>query len=307
MLRGDNDFDDAVVAKRGSVDMETTTTVLDAHGRSLYGRAAAVRVVRDTHCGGDRRERLQALERGLEVLAFLNHVGAATSGQVASATGLKRATAHRILGVLVDLGLLRHDVPNRQYGLTARVRDLSGGFRDAPWVDEIAAPRMREWTRIQHWPLMLLTPLGTRGLIRVSTDDEAVISADRLVSGQVVPSSSPTLARLLDAFPPASHSPASPASADVELARIEGFVSSPTGCYRGGRIGVPVRVHHDVRGYVVMRCLPQMATDPEESRFWALELRALAQRIASQTVAAESATADLAKESCGACSLELGE
>ena len=133
------------------------------------------------------RERLQALERGLDALSFLNRYGAGTSTQVAKALQLKRSTAHRILAVLVNMGLLRHDPLNHQYILCGRVGELSNRFRDDDWVLTSALPAMKAWTREHHWPLVLTTPLAGKLVVRASTDYESPISVDRFHCGQVIP------------------------------------------------------------------------------------------------------------------------
>jgi hypothetical protein len=70
-------------------------------------------------------ERMQSMERGLGVLEHLNRVGFATTSQIARALELKRATVHRIAGVLADLGYLYVDRPSGLLMLTAAVMSLS--------------------------------------------------------------------------------------------------------------------------------------------------------------------------------------
>jgi len=132
-------------------------------------------------------ERLQSLERGLEVLAWMNRNGSGRSGQIARALRLTRSTTHRILSVLVELGLLRVDPASHQYFLDAGVLGLSRGFRDDPWLANVAGPRLRAWTAQHHWPLLLVTPVGGVPTVRVSTDHDSPISVDRFVPGEPMP------------------------------------------------------------------------------------------------------------------------
>ena len=64
---------------------------------------------------------------------------------------------------------------------------LSRGFRDDPWLANVAGPRLRAWTAQHHWPLLLVTPVGGVPTVRVSTDHDSPISVDRFVPGEPMP------------------------------------------------------------------------------------------------------------------------
>ncbi len=223
------------------------------------------------------RERLQALERGLETLSLLNRFGAATSTHVAKALGLKRSTAHRILAVLVNLGLLRHDALNHQYILCSRVGELSSGFRDDDWVSESAVPLMKAWTHEHRWPLVLTTPLAGRLVVRASTDYESPMSVDRFHSGQVIPVQGSTAGLIYLAFCPER----STGAAAEELSRIRaaGYVARPTACFTGGRISVPLRLEEPFSGCITMRARAENIEVISEVHSWVESLRSLASKI----------------------------
>jgi IclR family mhp operon transcriptional activator len=239
------------------------------------------------------RERLQALERGLEALSFLNRYGAGTSTQVAKALQLKRSTAHRILAVLVNLGLLRHDPLNHQYILCGRVGELSSGFRDDDWVLSSAIPAMRAWTREHHWPLVLTTPVAHKLVVRASTDYESPMSIDRFHCGQVIPIRGSTAGLLYLAYSPASQE-ASPVDAPADqktatddipqssepedFARIRsaGYVARPTACFTGGRISVPLRTTAPFAGAITMRARAENIEVMSELHSWVTSLKQLA-------------------------------
>jgi DNA-binding IclR family transcriptional regulator len=243
------------------------------------------------------RERLQALERGLEALSFLNRYGAGTSTQVAKALQLKRSTAHRILAVLVNLGLLRHDPLNHQYILCGRVGELSSGFRDDDWVLSSAIPAMKAWTREHHWPLVLTTPLANKLVVRASTDYESPMSIDRFHCGQVIPIHGSTAGLLYLAYTPASQevSSADPAPSDQktpmddipqttepeDFARIRsaGYVARPTACFTGGRISVPLTTTAPFVGAITMRARAENIEVMSELHGWVASLQQLASRI----------------------------
>jgi IclR family mhp operon transcriptional activator len=243
------------------------------------------------------RERLQALERGLEALSFLNRYGAGTSTQVAKALQLKRSTAHRILAVLVNMGMLRHDPLNHQYILCGRVGELSSRFRDDEWVVSSALPAMRAWTREHHWPLVLTTPLAGKLVVRASTDYESPMSVDRFHCGQVIPVHGSTAGLIYMAYspapperPPADAAPAGqktpmddlPQTTEPEdFARIRsaGYVARPTACFTGGRISVPLRTTAPFLGAITMRARAENIEIMTELHAWVASLQQLASRI----------------------------
>jgi len=240
------------------------------------------------------RERLQALERGLEALSFLNRFGAATSTQVARALGLKRSTAHRILAVLVNLNLLRHDALNHQYILCARVRDLSDGYQEDEWIHAAALPRMKLWTREHHWPVVLTTPVAGKLVVRASTDYESPMSIDRFHAGQVIPVRGSTAGLLYSAWAGAELVPTggileiTGAEEDYEpptpesLARIRaaGYVARPTACFTGARVSVPLRPAAPFIGCLTLRCRAENIELISDVEAWVHSLGQLAAHIA---------------------------
>jgi IclR family mhp operon transcriptional activator len=249
------------------------------------------------------RERLQALERGLEALSFLNRYGAGTSTQVAKALQLKRSTAHRILAVLVNMGMLRHDPLNHQYILCGRVGELSSGFRDDAWVVSSAIPAMKAWTREHHWPLVLTTPLAGKLVVRASTDYESPMSVDRFHCGQVIPVHGSTAGLIYLAYSPASQEAASVESApsgpkmptedipqttepeDFARIRSAGYVARPTACFTGGRISVPLKPAPPFVGAITMRARAENIEVMSELHRWVASLQQLAARIQCDAVA----------------------
>lgn len=92
-----------------------------------------------------RGERLQSLERGLAVLrAFTPSSPSLTISDVATRTGLTRATARRVLLTLASLGYV--DMNRREFTLTRSVLDLAKPFADQrdPW--DFARPYLESLT-----------------------------------------------------------------------------------------------------------------------------------------------------------------
>jgi IclR family pca regulon transcriptional regulator len=84
---------------------------------------------------------IEALARGLEVIAaFEPNRPAMSLTEVASATGLARPTARRILLTLTELGYVRAE--GAGYALTPRVLDLGVAYVRSQGLWEIARPHM---------------------------------------------------------------------------------------------------------------------------------------------------------------------
>lgn len=214
-------------------------------------------------------ERLQALERGLEVLAHVNRFGVVRAGPVARALRLSRSTAHRILNVLVELELLRVDVASHQYFLAPGVRELSRGFRDTPWIVEVAVPMLREWTTQHHWPLVLVTPIDGVLTVRESTDHISPISVERFVPGETMPLDDSAAGIVWQAWLGTGYS----------TVRAAGFYACPTACLSGARIAVPLTYTDTFVGAIVMLCLPETVADQRRTRQWAETLNNLAMQV----------------------------
>jgi IclR family pca regulon transcriptional regulator len=87
-------------------------------------------------------EYLKSLERGLSVItAFSAQTPLATISEIASKTGLSRASTRRILLTLQELGYVRSQ--NRLFGLTPKVLEIGSGYLSALLLPDIAAPHIR--------------------------------------------------------------------------------------------------------------------------------------------------------------------
>jgi IclR family transcriptional regulator, pca regulon regulatory protein len=86
---------------------------------------------------------IEALARGLEVIsAFRPGCPAMTLAEVASATGLARPTARRILLTLEELGFVR--AVDRGYSLTPRVLELGVAYVRSMGLWDVARPHLEK-------------------------------------------------------------------------------------------------------------------------------------------------------------------
>lgn len=85
---------------------------------------------------------LRSLERGLSVItAFSGHPPTATISEIATRTGLPRATARRILLTLEELGYIRNE--DRLFALTPRVLEIGSAYLSSLLLPDTAAPHIR--------------------------------------------------------------------------------------------------------------------------------------------------------------------
>ena len=86
---------------------------------------------------------IESLARGLEVItAFAPGRETLSLSDVATATGLARPTARRILLTLVELGYVRAD--GSRYTLTPRVLELGAAYVGSQGLWEVARPHLQE-------------------------------------------------------------------------------------------------------------------------------------------------------------------
>jgi IclR family mhp operon transcriptional activator len=130
---------------------------------------------------------IRALARGLDVLAILNLRGAVTVAEVAQEIRLPRTTVYRILETLSESGFVHRDGSDDRYRLTIRVRGLSGGFDDEPWVTQIVRPLLLELSREVVWPVAIATLSGKAMLLRETTDHMSPVATERYSAGVRVP------------------------------------------------------------------------------------------------------------------------
>src|SRR3954467_7674074 len=92
---------------------------------------------------------IESLARGLEVItAFVPGRGGMSLSDVASAPGLARPTARRILLTLVELGYVRAD--GSRYALTPRVLDLGAAYVGSLGLWDVARPHLQELSAKTH-------------------------------------------------------------------------------------------------------------------------------------------------------------
>lgn len=132
---------------------------------------------------------VRGLTRGLAVLRALNVLpgGIGTVAELARATGIHRTTVKRLLETLRTEGLVHQKDEGTSYSLGFEVRRLSEGYVAADWIDQVAAPAMRQHLRALSWPSDLATPDGGFMIVRESTHRASLLSQHRATIGIRIP------------------------------------------------------------------------------------------------------------------------
>ena len=193
--------------------------------------------------------------------------------------GLKYSTAHRILMVLTDLDLLRHDDLGHQFVLAAGVRRLSAGFHDDNLVDKIALPRMAEWTRRLGLPVLLVTEANNHLSVRASTDSNWPASGERHVAGNQLQARRSCEKALFMAYRKTARS-----GARAAALRRAGYVCQVRRLQRAVHVSVPVLVAGELIACLSMRGALLYSARGTALRCWIVELRTLAKNIADSMI-----------------------
>lgn len=132
---------------------------------------------------------VRGLTRGLAVLRALNEQpgGIGSVAELARLTGIHRTTVKRLLETLRTEGLVHQKDDGTAYSLGFEVRRLSEGYVAADWIDQVAAPAMREHLRTLLWPSDLATPDGGFMIVRESTHRASLLSQHRATIGIRIP------------------------------------------------------------------------------------------------------------------------
>ena len=132
-------------------------------------------------------KRIRSLERGIEVLRYINRVKCANPVDIGKALGLPRPTVHRILEALEELDLVYQGPNSRVFRLTPSVRRLAGGGDEFNKLRTIAGPVMRELTAEVVWPCGLAVLRENVMLIIESTYRQSSMSSEIGMVGQSCP------------------------------------------------------------------------------------------------------------------------
>jgi DNA-binding IclR family transcriptional regulator len=205
----------------------------------------------------------------------MNRVGVSTNVALARRLDLKYSTAHRILMVLTDMGLVRHDKLGHQFVLAGGVRELAAGLRDTPFVEH-ALPRMRSWTRRHGLPLLLVTEDAGSLIVRGSTDAHWPVAGERCVAGSVLPARGSSEALIYAAFGCRADD-----RATSRTVRRQGYAKRSIGPRTEVHVSVPVISGEELVACLSLRCPVAILEARSAVPRWAQRLHQLATDIAA--------------------------
>jgi IclR family mhp operon transcriptional activator len=258
---------------------------------------------------------IQSLRIGIETLRLLNTCDSMSSGELAQAMGLSRASAYRVLRTLSLLGYVTESAAagrGTRYRVTVLVRGLSEGFDGDVRLLAVAQPLMLESTALHGWPLALATPVGDRCIVRFNTDHATtrvlrrfraggyasmVYSAAGLMclSNLPVETQLSVLSIQLKADPPSYGQERSAAEFLRLLERIreQDYATFEPAGERESGVAVPLRLDGIQIGALTLRYMRISAGGPDGMTKKLATLRDLASRIENQ-LRAETAAAPAA-------------
>jgi IclR family mhp operon transcriptional activator len=252
--------------------------------------------------GGRKADDIQSLRIGIETLRLLN-TRDLSSGELATALGLSRAAAYRVLKTLSQLGYVVEAARGRgtHYRLSVLVRGLSGGFDGDVRLLATAQPLMLESTALHGWPLALVTPVGDRCVVRFNTDHATtrvlrrfraggyvsmLYSASGLVClSNLAKEQQMAILEVQQKMPPPPYGKASPLAEvlrNLERIRQQDFtVFEPIG-ERESSMAVPLRLDGALIGALTLRYMRFVPGGPEGLAKKLATLRDLAARVELQ-------------------------
>jgi IclR family pca regulon transcriptional regulator len=145
---------------------------------------------------------VQSLDRGLAVIrSFDADAPRQTLSEVATATGLTRATARRFLLTLVDLGYIRSD--GKEFALSPKTLDLGYAYLSGLSLPELARPHLDSLSR-SVGESTSVSILDGDDIVYVARVAARRITSVRIMIGTRFPAHATSMGRvLLAAMPPA--------------------------------------------------------------------------------------------------------
>ena len=101
---------------------------------------------------------IRALERGLEVLSFLQSSRAASLHDLHRSTGLDKATLTRIIATLEKRGLIWQRVADGAFLPSQFMQEREPSLRDEDRLVEVASPILENLCKKVNWPSILAVP-----------------------------------------------------------------------------------------------------------------------------------------------------
>jgi len=249
----------------------------------------------------DDRQEVKSLKKALRVLKVMNQKGDATVSDIATAIGVPRTTAYRLLETLATEGYIERQPHSPYYRLTSEVLLLASGFQSENLLLEIARPLISDLGARIGWSLSLATPRSTEMVTRITTNHDTALALDRYMIGLGVPMLHATtgfcyLAHCTDSereiligMARASGDPLQSLAhhrdkleSVLQRVRTRGFCNLEFSTYREGNVGVPLLTGARPLGGIVMRYIKSAMTGQKLLKEYIPQLTDLSQRISQE-------------------------
>lgn len=130
---------------------------------------------------------IRAVTRALEVLEAAADLGWARIGELASYSGIDRATLYRLVHTLERKGYVTRRPDDGAISLTDRILQLGDGVRYEDVAAQVMSPFMRELTQKILWPSDFATLVAGRITIQASSHKYSPMSVHRRLVGKTRP------------------------------------------------------------------------------------------------------------------------
>lgn len=237
---------------------------------------------------------INALLRGLDVLAHVSALGTASIRELHARTSISKPTIVRNLETLEHAGYVTRNPDTGLYSLTARVLGLSAGYNHHNRLVELATPVLDAFRKVMPWPSDLALFDRDAMVIIQSNRDPGALALNRTVGTRLSITKS-ALGRAYLAFcdpklkdivldrclDPHSDGVAARNTLEQELARyrVQGFSENDQSLSKDTRgVGVPILVNGKIEACintivlvealsmkdVIRRCVPLLIETAEK-------------------------------------------
>lgn len=134
-----------------------------------------------------RQENVRALVRGLEVLRYLNSVGAARAAEISTALGIPRPTVYRLLRTLEEQGYVLFSSTDARARVSALAAALGDNSAVRSRLCHTAGPFLSKFTDEYSWPVDLSVYEDAHMVIQETTHGRSPLSVDNNMVGFALP------------------------------------------------------------------------------------------------------------------------
>ncbi len=132
-------------------------------------------------------QEIRAVARAIEVLEAAADLGTVKIGELASYSGIDRATLYRLVHTLKRKGYLKRRSEDGAISLTERILQIADGVRYDDVATQVVSPFMKHLTEAVLWPSDFATLLAGRITIQASSHRYSPMSVHRRLVGKTRP------------------------------------------------------------------------------------------------------------------------